>query len=152
MGSVTAETVFPVHLLEGSGTALVLFAAAFGGENDAAHIWDAGLDGTCVDVDSAALFAMTGAYPGWTFAPADAFDYARAAAAAGKAWDVVTLDPFTGDTMDRVIESLPVFCALARNLVVAGTDGREITAPDGWRVHSKSWRSSRAYWTNLVPC
>lgn len=153
MATALATHEFPVDVLEGCETALVLFAAAFGGAQDAAFIRDAGLRAVCVDTNDDALAAMTSDYPpDWHFATADAFSFCGWPI--GEPWDVVTLDPFCGDMMDRTIDHLPDFCKLARKAVICGTDGRQLRPPVGWRVRSKMWRTSHdggVYWTVLVP-
>lgn len=153
MGAVAADVAFPVDVLEGCETALVVFAAAFGGVQDAAYVREAGLNAVCVDTDAAALARMRYDYPDdWLFVAADAFGVADEAAGDGSSWDVVTLDPFTGSMMDRTIERLPDFCKLARKYVICGIDNRRLTPPDGWRERSRFWRSDLkggVYWAVL---
>lgn len=141
MAAVTVDP-FPVHALEGCETALVVFAAAFGGAQDAAHIRDAGMWALCVDSDSHAMDEMRMDYPyDWSFFRGDAFAWLDYNLKRGDVYDVVTLDPFTGDLMDRTIEALPDWCRLARKTVIVGVDGRELNPPAGWRISSKVWRS-----------
>ena len=54
---------YPTHLLEGCETGLCLFAAAFLGQNDAAHFEEAGVLTTCVDIDAERLGQMSFYYP-----------------------------------------------------------------------------------------
>ena len=55
--------LYPRRVLDGLTTALVLFAAAFHGRQDAIWIAKAGMNGTCVDIDAEKLEEMKVAYP-----------------------------------------------------------------------------------------
>lgn len=159
MGAVTAESldeirargnrdIFPTEILPGCSTALVLFAAAFLGEQDAAWIEEAGIVGTCVDHDEDRLKEMVRIYPDrWIFVNQDVYRFA------GKAtwhWDLVTVDCPSNefDKCERLIE---LWCGLARISVVLGTapGASSVTAPDGWRVSRTIRRSPIANWTVL---
>jgi hypothetical protein len=160
VGAVTYPTLehvamqarpYPAHLLEGCETGLCLFAAAFLGHNDAIHMAEAGLRVTCVDTDALRLHEMMSLYPSdWQFITADAWSFAHDqgaehrdtltyrhwAAAPGIPirWDVVSVDTFTGDAMQRSLESLPLWCSLARKAAtVTHTDGASYQTPAGWR-------------------
>jgi hypothetical protein len=142
---------FPVDLLTGCRTALVLFAARWHGRQDAAWIAKAGLHGTCVDLDGERLAEMKAIYPdGWEFVEGDAFDAPELAA--GSDWDVVTLDPFTG-LFQEVADRLDDWCQLANHLVVLGCGhDTDIVAPAGWKVARRTLRSTYrggVYWTTL---
>lgn len=145
---------YPVDLLAGCKTGLVLFAARWFGRQDAFWIADAGIDATCVDVDEKRLHEMERIYPfGWEFAAADAFEYAEFARSEGRKWDVVSLDPFT-DLFGRVNDHVDLWCSLASRLVVIGhaVDMRPV-APSGWHVARRSRRSDfrgGVYWSALV--
>lgn len=153
--TATVVDTFPTSYLDKSESALVVFAAAYGGAQDAAHIRDAGLHAVCVDHDYDKLEQMRDQYPpDWVFIDLDAFKFLDQALARNFTFDAVTLDPFTGDTMDRTIEHLPDWCKLARRVVICGVDGRELAVPDGWRIKTKTWRSNNrggVYWAVLVP-
>lgn len=134
---------FPVESLEGCETALIVFAAAFGGRNDAAYIRDAGLLATCVDHDGDKLRAMAGDYPeDWRFIVGDAFTLLDAPY---RTFDVVTLDPWTGVMMERTLARLADFARLARKRLIAGTDGRDIQLV-GWELVTTVRRSEIAWW------
>jgi hypothetical protein len=146
---------YPVWALEGSESAVVFFCARWHGRQDACHIADAGLEGTCVDTDRARLKEMRAVYPdGWYFSEADAFQYAERAYALGHEWDVVSLDPDT-NLFDKCSDMLETWCALARNAVVIGTGMFTVVdAPKGWQIKDTVWRSDfvgGVYWTVLVP-
>lgn len=150
---VAAIHRYPHEALSGCKTALVPFAAAFHGRQDAVWIADAGLRATCVDVDHEKLGAMVLAYPeGWEYVHGDAFAYAEAT---GRRWDVVSVDPFTA-MFDRCAKALPLWCRLARKAVVLGTGAAtEVAAPDGWAVVEVLQRSSfkgGVFWTVLKRC
>src|SRR5690242_14568719 len=116
--SVSDDVDYPVRVLEGCTSALVLFAAAFGGRQDAAHIRDAGLTATCVDTDPVALAGMERDYPAdWTFVVGDALDDQRYD---DGSFDLVSVDPFTGTAMDRSAERIAEWCRIARRAVVLG--------------------------------
>ena len=146
------DPTYPVHLLDGCETALVLFSAAFWGRQDAWHLAESGLEGTCVDLDWRKLREMAEVYPpDWQFVTADVFDYAHQHEGG---WDVVSADPFTNQ-MDETAAMIDVLCSLADRLVVLGT-GREtkVEAPDGWAVTERIKRSAFTggiYWTVLEP-
>lgn len=145
-----AGAKFPHEALVGSETALLCFCAAFLGRQDAFWVADAGLKGTCVDVDQEKLDAMWAVYPeGWEFVCADAFEFAPET---DRQWDVVTLDPYTQD-FTRTADNLPVWCRLARHKVLLGTGiGTVVTPPPGWRMSEHMRRSDYdggVYWTVL---
>lgn len=124
--------VYPRTYLDDSETALVIFAAAFMGAQDAIWIHDAGLTATCIDNDADRLDRMQGLYPaGWEFLHVDAYEWLETAEGA---WDVVSVDSPTGH-FDRCAERVGVFCNLARSLVVLGigTD-THVEPPDGWEL------------------
>ena len=160
MGVVTYPTLehvamearpYPTHVLEGCETGLCLFAAAFLGHNDAIHMAEARLTGTCVDVDEKRLAEMRELYPErWEFIAADAWQYADAAWSLERWWDVVSVDPFTGDAMTRASESIRLWCSLARRAVVLGwRTGTPVTFPDAnWSVDSMQ-RAADIYWLVL---
>jgi hypothetical protein len=139
--------------LVGSETALVLFAAAFHGAQDAIWIADAGLQATCVDTDAGKLGEMVLAYPeGWEYVTGDVFTYASITE---RTWDVVTLDP-PSPLFQQCADSLPLWCELARNAVVLGV-GRttNVVAPAGWEASELRYRSrflGGVYWVVLTPC
>ena len=144
---------FPGPYLAGSETALCLFSAAWHGKQDAFWVNHAGMTATCVDLDQERLDEMAAIYPNtWSFARADAFEFAEAAADEGERWDVVTLDPFT-NVFQRVADELPLFCALANNVVMHATGpDTQVTAPSGWRVATMLKRSTfrgGVWWTVL---
>jgi hypothetical protein len=156
---VTLDTIraqgsapFPTEALEGSTTALVLFAAAFHGKQDAIHIADAGLTATCVDTDAKRLGEMVLAYPEqWEYVTGDAFEYALITE---RQWDVVSVDCPT-NLFDKCEEWLSVWTMLARRLVVLGTDDRMLEPPDGWELVEIRYRSGfngGTYWAVLKPC
>jgi hypothetical protein len=163
MGAVTldqvragaAERLYPRDRLEGCATALVLFAAAFHGQQDAVWMAEAGLTATCVDVDAEKLGEMEQAYPdGWEYAYGDAFSFA-AASARRRSWDVVSLD-CPSSLFDRCAELLPLWCHLARRAVILGTGtGTVVEPPAGWRFTERLRRSTflgGVYWTVVEPC
>lgn len=148
-----APGLYPRHVLDGCETALVLFAAAFHGQQDAVWMADAGLKATCVDVDAARLNEMAVAYPdGWEYVVGDAFEYAMLTE---RRWDVVSVDCPT-NLFGRCAEMLPVWCLLAGRAVVLGTGvGTEVDPPGGWRITGTVPRSQfqgGVYWTVIEPC
>lgn len=148
LATTTATHAFPVDVLEGCETALVIFAAAFGGRQDAAHIRDAGLWAMCVDCDEDALERMQDDYPDdWEFICTDAFEPLHVGQA-----DVVTLDPYTGLQMTRTLRQLGEFAKLARKALIVGHEGGSaVWPPDGWRVSHRVKRTTGIFWTVLVP-
>jgi len=148
---VTVQTdIYPTDLLTGCETALVLFAAAFGGRQDAAFIADAGLAATCVDQDGDRLLEMAINYPaGWEFVHRDVYEFVREET---RRWDVVSADPWTTQ-FDRCADLLPTLCRLARRAVILGTGpGTILGAADGWRetsrVHRSDYRGG-TYWATV---
>ena len=138
---------YPVWALKGCETALIVFASAFDGEQDARYIADAGLRGTCVDNNVKTLLRMQQRYPDdWQFIVADAFTFP---AHTRKTWDVVTVDPFTNQ-FDRVAAMLQDWCDMARKYVVLGVaPGQWLSIPAGWRLREKVRRSPVAHWAVL---
>jgi hypothetical protein len=153
--SLTVEAVrergkrdlYPTEILERCDSALILFAAAFLGEQDAAWIEEAGLLATCVDNDAARLAEMETLYPeSWRFVVADVYEYANSEVFIR---DLVSVD-CPSDQFDRAAQHLNLFCTLARVAVVLGTaPGQRVTAPDGWRRTRTVRRSPIANWTVL---
>lgn len=144
---------YPLHALEGCESALVLFAAAFHGIQDAVWIADAGLTATCVDVDARRLGEMVLAYPeGWEYVPGDAYVYATLTE---RVWDVVSLDPSSGQ-FQACADRLELWCSRARHVVILGCgDDTEIVVPDGWTLTEKLWRSrfsGGVFWAVLERC
>lgn len=135
--------LYPVHLLEGCETGLCLFAAAFLGQNDAAHFEEAGVRTTCVDTDAERLGQMAFNYPStWRFVPMDAWEYAERWAAYGWQWDAVSVDPFTGDPMKKALGTLDLWTSLARKFVTIGVATREPLAPSALHRSVPGWRAS----------
>lgn len=143
---------YPCAVLDGCETALVLFAAAFHGAQDALWIADAGLTATCVDVDKQRLHEMANLYPeDWTFVDADVFEYATTATPR----DVVSLDP-PSNLFDKCAELLPLWCLIARKAVILGT-GKDtvVDVPDGWYLDGYRQRShflGGVFWAVLKRC
>jgi hypothetical protein len=140
-------------MLAGCESALVLFAAAWLGRQDAVYMADAGLVATCVDRDETRLLEMRSFYPNdWRFVCADVFEFAEQT---GDQWDVVSLDPFTNE-FQRCAQLLPLWCDLARDAVVVATGpGVAMSIPDGWRMSEMRRRSDfkgGVYWAVLTRC
>lgn len=149
----SAAALYPSAVLDGCESALVMFAAAFLGAQDAVWIADAGLTATCVDTDLEKVAEMAPAYPtDWEYVVGDAFDYATRTK---RRWDVVSVD-CPSNLFERCAEFLPVWCLLARRAVVLGCGrGTEIVAPDGWQVTDRLHRSNfrgGVYWAVLERC
>jgi hypothetical protein len=142
---------YPAHVLEGCETGLVLFAAAFLGHNDAIHFAEAGIRTTCIDTDEVRLREMKALYPDtWTFLPVDAWTFAEAARDMDTMWDVVSLDPFTGDTMQRVLDDLQLWADLARKALIVGSTTLAVEYPKGFRPSAPTVRASSVYWLVLT--
>ena len=141
---------YPADMLPPGGSGLLLFAAGFLGVNDAIHFARRRMVCMCVDTNQARLAAMRLLYPhNWAFTAADAWQFAEAAKADGAGWDVVSVDTFTGDATDRSLETLDLWCSLARHAVTATVMyGHDYTAPDGWSSYLFP-RSDRAAWLVL---
>lgn len=141
---------YPADLLPEGGTALALFAAAFLGANDSIHFARKDMTVTCVDVDGKRLRRMEGLYPkDWTFLCEDAWSYAAGSAFLEYTWDVVSADTFLGNATERSMESLNLWCSLARKMVTATIRNRQAyTVPEGWRAQVFP-RSAVASWLVL---
>lgn len=136
----------------GSETALVLFAAQWLGKQDAYWIADAGLQGTCVDVQPDKLNQMEQIYPeGWEFVCADVFPFTEQTS---RVWDVVSID-CPSNMFQQCADLLERWCSLARDAVILGTGwDTKVEAPDGWQVTDVRKRSDYdggVYWTVLEP-
>jgi hypothetical protein len=143
---------FPRENLEGCETGLVLFAGAFLGVNDAIHFAQAGIPTVCVDTNAKALETMRRLYPEeWEFVEADAWRYAEAARDLGLTWDAVSVDPWTGDAMNRVRSDLELWAALAECVLVVGVDNEvpEAMLPRDWEARGYHERSAIADWLVL---
>ena len=147
------ERLYPRHALAGCEDALVLFAAAFHGQQDAIWIAEAGMRATCVDLDGEKLNEMVLAYPeGWEYVTGDAFQYALMTE---RTWDVVSID-CPSNLFERCAELLPMWCLLARKAVVlgCGTD-TDLAAPEGWQITDRVHRSRNyggTYWAVIERC
>jgi hypothetical protein len=144
---------YPAHLLPEGGTALCLFSAAFLGHNDAIHMARKGMLTTCIDTNGPMLREMERLYPpSWTFLNADAWDFALEAVHHSDVWDAVSVDTYTGDAETRSLMSLPLWCAIAAQIVTvtvtAGTWDEQLV-PSGWNDDLYE-RSSRVNWLVLT--
>jgi hypothetical protein len=149
--SVSDPDVFPHSVLAGAETALVLFCAAFYGEQDAVWIAEAGLRATCVDTDAERVQVMKRIYPpDWDFIVANVYEFVYDALLCK--WDVVTVDCGSAQ-FDRCADLISVFCGLARRAVVLGTGfATVVLPPNGWSVTRILFRSpfrGGVYWTVL---
>lgn len=142
---------YPTWLLPKEGTALGLFAAGFLGWNDVIWFEQAGLQTTCVDLDGDRLFQMSTIYPGgWEFHVQDAWEFSEHAARQQRTWDVVSVDPFTGDAGDRAADTIYLWTSLARRLVTLTVTSRtHLNIPEGWTA-SYFPRSSTVAWLVLT--
>jgi hypothetical protein len=151
-----AGLVFPRQVLSDSSTALCLFSAAWHGRQDAYWVAKRGLRATCVDLDAGRLDEMRNLYPSdWEFIQHDAFDFPamHCERVATRDWDAVVLDPYTNH-FDRAAEYLPVWCAVANNVVILGMDGRDLEVPHGWQIVQRRKRShynGGVWWVVLEP-
>lgn len=159
MGSLTYQTLehvamqgrpYPVAELEGCESGLALFAAAFLGHNDAIHFAERGMQGTCVDINGERLSEMADLYPeGWGFHCDDAWAFAQRNTGRRK-WDAVSADSFTGTIMERSLDSLGLWCSLARKVVtVTLTTGAAYSVPQCW-MGSLYERATGVYWLVLT--
>lgn len=128
---------YPAYLLPEGGTGLCLFAAAFLGHNDAIHMARQEMFVTCIDEDAERLTEMAEIYyeGGHAFAGiiGDAWSYAEQWQRGDAQFDVVSCDTWTGDLERRSLDSLDLWCSLARNAVtVTHSNGSAYTVPDGW--------------------
>lgn len=152
LGEISREArVYPAHLLREGGTGLCLFAARFYGVNDAIHMARNNMGLTLVDT-SERVHEMASIYfeRGDTLAvQGDAWECAAKWQAQGDKWDAVSCDTFTGDPMTRSLNSLELWCSLARDVVtVTHTPHAPYAVPDGW----KGWlfpRNDRVNWLVL---
>lgn len=161
MGALTYPTLehvamearpYPAELLEGCETGLVLFAAAFLGHNDAIHFAEAGLKCCAVDTDVERVMAMRDLYPkNWCWHTEDAWSFAGGESLKpGPGWDAVSADTFTGSATRRSLDSLELWCSLARKLVtVTYTAGEAYEVPDGWKGELYE-RATGVYWLVLT--
>jgi hypothetical protein len=129
----------------------VVFSAGFHGRQDAYWVAAAGLTATCVDIRPAD--AMAAVYPAdWEFVQADAYDYADEQVLRGRGFDIVSLDPPTGQ-FTRCGENLYLWCALARSVVVLGVGvDTALSLPAGWTLTDIRFRSGfrgGVYWAVL---
>ena len=139
---------YPAYLLPEGGTGLCLFAAAFLGHNDAIHMARAEMTVTLVDI-SERVMEMAHIYDA-DYYYGDAWGFAEYNARSGESWDVVSVDTFTGDTERRSLDSLDLWCSLARTAVtVTHSNGSEYVTPDGW-TDELFPRSSDVNWLVLT--
>jgi hypothetical protein len=125
-------------------TALCLFCAEWLGMQDAYWVAKAGLVGACVDLQADKLQQMEDVYPeGWAFVEADVYEFAEHAVGMEMEWDVVTLDPWTGQ-FDQCAKLIDTWTALASEVVVLGHGNYRLTppeAPKGWTLAETIKRS-----------
>jgi len=108
---------FPIEVLEGSTTALLLFGAGFLGANDGIFVHDAGLSAvTVVDTDPVKIDEMRPIFPNWSFERREARTYAYQDASPA---DVVIVDPWT-QAMNWVMNETPLWHSLATRYLVIG--------------------------------
>jgi len=145
-----SDKSFPENVLEGCRDALVLFAQAWYGKQDAVYVANAGLVGTCVDARDHNFQAMRELYPaGWEFVKADVYQFVEDTE---RTWDVVTVDCPSGH-FQRCADLLAELCSLATRAVVLGSGAKtRITVPGGWVQTARNRRSTMyggVYWTVL---
>jgi hypothetical protein len=130
---------YPAYLLREGETALALFAAGFHGWNDVIHFARNGMTAICVDSDADKLWQMSEVYPeGWSFYVDDAWDFAVHRAEHGITYDVVSVDPFSGDAAERAWDTLGLWLSLARRvltLTVTADADPKVPHVAGWRHH-----------------
>lgn len=143
---------YPVELVEDADSALILFAAAFMGRNDAIHFATEGVrDVTLVDIDAGRLELMRALYrdDDWVWRAGDAWEVARELAEAGRKFDVVSVDTFTGEAEEKSLGSLGLWTSLANDaVVVTASSDSAYRAPAGWSTRIV-WRSLHVYWLVL---
>jgi hypothetical protein len=146
----TANYEYPVHLLEGCETGLLLFGAGFLGRNDGIHFLDAGLRCHVVDSDNEKLTEMESIYPDtWTFECADVFDFITYT---GRRWDAVSVDPPLA-LMLGCMNRRHKFIALAAKVLVIGTrtwDDAHRDLPN-WKSELEMTRNAHAKWKIWTP-
>jgi hypothetical protein len=131
--SLYCGSVFPnPQVFQGCETALCLFSAEWLGQQ------------------------MEAIYPdGWRFHTADAYEFARHAANQGRAWDVLTMDPWTGQ-FDKCAQLIDLWTAITRRVIVLGHGNYRLpapAAPAGWRtldVIKRSDFKGGVYWYVMV--
>ena len=138
-------SVYPgPQFFEGCETALCLFSAEWLGKQDVYWLAKAGLQGTCIDLNGDKLRQMEEIYPrGWKFVEADAYEFAQESLERGLRWDVLNLDPWTGQ-FDQCAKLIDTWTTLARKVVVLGHGNYRLTppeAPEGWTLAQTIKRS-----------
>jgi hypothetical protein len=142
---------YPMGVLRHQRSALVLFAAAWYGRQDACFVARAGLTATCVDIRSQNFGAMRNLYPaGWEFVRADAYQFVQETT--GR-WDVVSVDCPSGH-FQKCADIASVFCGLANHAVILGTGvDTTLDVPAGWTLMTRNRRSlmyGGVFWTVLT--
>lgn len=132
LGEIAREARdYPVHLLREGGTGLCLFAARFWGVNDAIHMARNQMEVSLVDT-SPRVEEMADIYGSYSVT-GDAWKFAEFHTGHNQ-WDAVSVDTYTGDAMTRSMNSLELWCSLARDVVTAThTTGAPYVVPDGWK-------------------
>lgn len=146
---------YPIDVLSGLRSGLLLFGAGFYGATDGIRFLDAGLiDVSVVDLDSMRLGVMRALYPStWTFVIGDVWDWLREAREGGMKWDIVSLDPPSDIAESKVAEMLKGAEAVSNRFVVCGASAEEVEREgvrigdsfgnDGeWRVRTVVERNS----------
>lgn len=136
----------------GCETALVLFGAGFYGRTDGVWLAQAGLRADVVDHDREHLKVMRRIYPeSWVFECRDVREYVDEAIAAGRRWDVLSVDPPIR-LCEPAATMLPTLAKLASRLIVvtrlAGVD--DPVPPPGWYQSGRYRRSCGADWVVLA--
>jgi len=118
-------------------TALCIFCAEWLGMQDAYWVARAGLVGECVDTNGEKLAEMKLRYPDdWQFHTADAYEFAQEAVEDGRQWDMLTLDPWSGQ-FEKCADLMDTWTTLARKVVVLGHGNYRLEvpqAPSGWKL------------------
>lgn len=128
---------YPGHLLPEGGSGLALFAAGFRGWNDVVHMVRKSMCVECVDKDADRLWEMAQIYDEpMAFHVDDAWEFATKAAAEGRQWDAVSVDPYMGDAAERVWETRHLWPMLATDLVTfTVSSDRKPFEIDGWESY-----------------
>jgi len=111
----SAQRAFPYKLFHRVESACCFFTAQFYGKNDVVHLNRVGVKNvTLVDLDKKKLEHMEEIYPEtWETVVADAFEFASAALAAGKQYELVVCDPYSGMASEVSFEKGKLFFDLA---------------------------------------
>jgi hypothetical protein len=125
----SAQRAFPMRMMHEFQSVACFYVAQFFGKNDVIHVYKSGIpEVVLVDLDQQKLDHMTKIYPpNWELHHGDAIQVARRFADAGRQFDLVVCDPYSGMVQDILKDNLQPFRSIAKKCIMHFMSVEEMT-------------------------